>query len=63
MIVDDKVIIEVKAAKDLPEVAPRQLDNYLKGTGIKVGLILHFGPSAKFYRRVWTKTKNKDLSA
>jgi GxxExxY protein len=57
MIVDDKVIVEVKSSKDLPDIATRQLDNYLKGTGVEVGLLLHFGPSAKFYRRVWTKTK------
>ena len=57
MIVDDNVIIEVKSSKDLPDISLRQLDNYLKGTGIEVGLLLHFGPSAKFYRRVWTKPR------
>jgi GxxExxY protein len=55
MIVDDAIIVEIKATKDLPEIAMRQLDNYLKGTGIEVGLLLHFGHKPKFYRRVWTK--------
>ena len=63
MVVDDSVIVEVKSSKDLPDTALRQLDNYLKGTGVAVGLLLHFGPNAKFYRRIWTKTKNPEVSA
>lgn len=42
-IVDQKVIIEVKAMQFLPEAAGTQLNYYLKTTGYRVGLILNFG--------------------
>src|ERR1700694_3612317 len=44
MIVDAKVIVEVKATAELHKYAPRQLYNYLKATNLEVGLLLHFGP-------------------
>ena len=50
MIVDDKVIIEVKSTFDLHPAAHRQLRSYLQGTRLQLGFLLHFGPEAKFYR-------------
>ena len=44
LIVDEKVIVEVKATEQLPRVAYRQCFSYLKTCGLEVGLILHFGP-------------------
>jgi GxxExxY protein len=52
MLVDGKVVIEIKATEELPRFARRQLLNYLKATNLEVGLILHFGPEAKFYRLI-----------
>lgn len=52
MIVDDKVVVELKATLDLAPVSKRQLFNYLKATNLEVGLLLHFGPTAKFYRQI-----------
>jgi len=52
MIVDDKLVIEIKSAYDLHSAAIRQLQSYLRGTALEVGLLLHFGPKAKFYRQV-----------
>jgi GxxExxY protein len=54
MIVDDKVIIEIKSTFDLHPAAHRQLRSYLQGTRLEIGLLLHFGPDAKFYRIVST---------
>jgi len=51
MLVDDKVIIEIKSSEILPAPSMSQLRNYLKATNIEVGLLLHFGPKPKFYRR------------
>ena len=56
MIVDDKLIIEVKSSRHLPPSAERQLYNYLRAANIEVGLLLHFGPEAKFYRQVARKS-------
>jgi GxxExxY protein len=50
MIVDGKVVVEIKATERLPEIADRQLRSYLSATGIEVGLILHFGLEAKAHR-------------
>ena len=50
MIVDDRIIIEIKSTADLHAGAHRQLRSYLQGTRLELGLLLHFGPEAKFYR-------------
>jgi len=45
MVVDEKVIVEVKTGLKLPQHASRQLFSYLKATRYEVGLLLYFGPS------------------
>ena len=52
MVIDDCVILEIKASRELAKIAPRQLYNYLKATNLEVGLLLHFGPDPAFYRLV-----------
>ena len=52
MIVEEKVIVEIKSTYKLHEAAPRQLFNYLRATNLEVGLLLHFGPEAKYFRIV-----------
>jgi GxxExxY protein len=42
IIVNDKVILEIKAIKELSNIHEVQLVNYLKTTGIEVGLIDKF---------------------
>ena len=42
LIVEDRVIIELKTAESLDRVHEAQLLNYLKATGIKVGLLVNF---------------------
>lgn len=62
MLVDDKVIVEIKAGLMLPITGSRQLYNYLRGTDKEVGLLLHFGPEPKFYREYCPNTR-KDLGS
>ena len=50
LLVDERVIVEVKATANLPLGAERQLYNYLRATGLEVGLLLHFGLEPKFHR-------------
>jgi GxxExxY protein len=52
MVVDEKLVVEVKSTYDLRPGALRQLHNYLCATHLQVGLFLHFGPEPKFYRMV-----------
>ena len=53
ILVDDKVIVEIKAAKHIKEENKAQLLNYLKATDKEVGLFLNFGPKPEIKRRVF----------
>ena len=59
LIVEDKVIVEVKSTEILPAPSLRQLQNYLRSTDYEVGLLLHFGPEPKFYRRILTNDQKQ----
>jgi GxxExxY protein len=52
ILVEGKVIIELKAAKALAPEHQAQLINYLKATGLEVGLLVNFGPTKLEYRRL-----------
>ena len=54
MIVNNCVIIEVKAAADLCTEHEAQLTNYLRATEIEVGMLLNFGKTASFKRKVFS---------
>jgi GxxExxY protein len=62
IVVNDVVIIELKAAESLCEEHECQLINYLKATDIEVGLLLNFGKTPQLKRKVLTsefKNHNK----
>ncbi|GAB4412756.1 MAG: hypothetical protein OHK0032_08830 [Thermodesulfovibrionales bacterium] len=50
---ENKIIVELKAASELSKTHEVQLVNYLKATGIKVGLLINFGERIKIIRRVF----------
>lgn len=54
IIVNDCIIIEVKAAESLCEEHEAQLTNYLRATDIEVGMLLNFGKKASFKRKVFS---------
>ena len=56
ILVDNKVIIEIKAAKRLVEENEAQLLNYLKATDIEVGLLLNFGTEPEVKRKAFDNT-------
>ena len=57
LIVEECVIIELKAAEGLVEEHEHQLINYLKATEIEVGLLLNFGKKPQFKRKVFTNPR------
>jgi GxxExxY protein len=57
LLVNDLVIIELKAAESLCEEHEAQLINYLKATNIEVGLLLNFGRKAEFKRKIFSNNK------
>ncbi|WP_144894271.1 GxxExxY protein [Flavobacterium tiangeerense] len=54
IIVDGKVIVELKAAESLCEAHEFQLINYLKATELEIGLLLNFGKKPQFRRKIFT---------
>jgi len=52
IVVDNKVVIEVKATDKYNPVFEAQLLNYLRATGLEVGLIINFGTSVQVKRMV-----------
>lgn len=59
LIVDDLVILELKAAENLCEEHEAQLLNYLKATDKEVGLLFNFGKEAKFIRKIFSNENKK----
>ncbi|MDP5028013.1 MAG: GxxExxY protein [Flavobacterium sp.] len=53
LIVNDKVILELKATEAITEAHEFQLLNYLKSTNIEVGLLLNFGKKPEFCRKIF----------
>ncbi len=59
LIVNDLIIIELKAADAICEEHEAQLLNYLKATDKEVGLLFNFGKEAKFIRKVFSNENKK----
>jgi len=57
LIIENIVIVELKAAESLCEEHEFQLINYLKATDIEVGLLLNFGKSPEIKRKVFSNKK------
>ena len=53
ILVDNKIILELKAAEEIIKAHEDQLVNYLKATDIEVGLLLNFGPKPEISRKVF----------
>lgn len=59
IVVDNKIIIELKAAESLCSEHECQLVNYLKATDIDVGLLFNFGKKPELKRRVLSSDHKK----
>ena len=53
MVVEDKIVVEVKAVTKLEPIHEVQLVNYLKAAGMGLGLLMNFGESVQIKRRVF----------
>ena len=52
ILVDSKIILELKVAEAIGSAHKAQMINYLRGTGIRLGIILNFGRRSLEYARV-----------
>ena len=48
----DAIILELKAVSHIPDVFYAQLKNYLKCTKMELGILINFGMSSLFYKRI-----------
>lgn len=55
IVVEDKVIVELKAVSQLTKAHEVQLVNYLKATELEVGLLINFGDQITIKRKVLSK--------
>ena len=62
MIVDEKLVVEIKSTYELHKSATRQVYNYLRSTNLEIGLLLHFGPEAHFYRMIYRNQKRNPIN-
>ena len=52
IVVNDDIILELKALESLTKAHEAQLLNYLKGTGLKLGFLINFGKEKATYKRM-----------
>jgi len=57
LVVEGKVIVELKSAETISQSHINQLQNYLKATDIEAGMLLNFGEEPKFKRKIFTASR------
>ena len=62
LLIENKVIVELKASKTLAVEHEAQLLNYLKASRYEVGLLLNFGPKPEIKRKVFDNDRKGSLS-
>ena len=59
LLVDNKVIVELKVGRTIEAAWEKQLLNYLRATQIEVGLLLNFGSAPQFRRLIFDNERKK----
>jgi len=52
ILVDDKIVIELKTVEELNKAHYAQIKSYLKGAQLKIGLLVNFSKEKADYRRI-----------
>lgn len=61
LLIEDKVIVELKATEFLMDIHTAQIMNYLKATPIEVGMLLNFGDEPEFKRVIYTNNRKTSI--
>lgn len=59
LVVDRKVLIELKVGRTIERAWEKQTLNYLRGTEFEIALLLNFGPEPQFRRFLFTNDRKK----
>ena len=59
--VENKIMVEIKAVKELEDVHLAQAINYLEAYNMKTGLLINFGSTSLQFKRVMKPTKMKTI--
>lgn len=62
LLVEGKVLVELKAAQRILDDHEAQLLNYLKATKHEVGLLLNFGPKPQIARKIYDNERKGTMS-
>lgn len=57
LVVEDLIILELKAADSIAPAFENQILNYLRGTNCEVGLLLNFGTKPEFRRKIFENNR------
>ena len=63
ILIEDKVIVELKAVELINPVFEVQLVNYLKATGFEVGLLVNFGKKLEIKRKVFSVNHSNHIQS
>jgi GxxExxY protein len=63
LVVDGIVVVELKTADSIGKAHEAQLLHYLRSSTMEVGLVMNFGPNARFRRIVLQNARKKGISA
>ena len=59
ILIDNEIILELKATDGLLTEHEAQLVNYLKATNIELGYLFNFGPKPKFIRKIFSNSRKQ----
>ena len=63
LVVDGRVVVELKTAESISKAHEAQVLHYLRASTMEIGLVMNFGPDAKFRRIVLQNVRKKRTSA
>ena len=62
LVVEEKIILELKAKESLHSAHEAQLTNYLRATDVELGFVLNFGKEPEFKRKYFSNEKKRRLA-
>jgi GxxExxY protein len=63
LVVEERVIVELKTSEGISKMHEAQVLHYLRASAMEVGLVMNFGPDARFRRLEMRNTRKKRISA